>query len=132
MELLSGWKEIAAHIHLGVRTAQRWERLGLPVRRVSGGHCSPVVAVPDEIELWARRKEAKATGYAIASGGLLAAKSSELWAAQRKTVRRTRRLTKQLDSLQLEQEKLLLAIRSNLIESGRSNLKDRTGTIESE
>jgi len=61
MELLSGWKEIAEHLHLTVRTAQRWERLGLPVRRVSDSACSPVVAIPDELELWARTREVKAT-----------------------------------------------------------------------
>lgn len=56
MELLSGWKEIASHLHLTVRTAQRWEHLGLPVRRVSESICSPVVAIPDEIELWTRTR----------------------------------------------------------------------------
>lgn len=64
MELLSGWKEIAEHLHLGVRTAQRWERLGLPVRRVSESPCSPVVAIPDELELWARTRDVKSDAVA--------------------------------------------------------------------
>lgn len=33
---LTGWKEIAVHIGRGVRQAQRWEKLGMPVHRVSG------------------------------------------------------------------------------------------------
>ena len=28
--LLTGWKEIAAYLRFGIRTVQRWERLGLP------------------------------------------------------------------------------------------------------
>lgn len=35
---LSSWKEIATHLGVNVRTAQRWEReRGLPVRRLPGG-----------------------------------------------------------------------------------------------
>ena len=31
--MLTSWKEIASHLNCAVRTAQRWERHGLPVRR---------------------------------------------------------------------------------------------------
>jgi len=31
--ILSGWKEIASYLHCGVRTVQRWEMDGLPIRR---------------------------------------------------------------------------------------------------
>ena len=56
MRILNGWKEIAECLHLASRTAQRWERLGLPVRRVSNSSRSPTIAFSDEIEHWARTK----------------------------------------------------------------------------
>jgi hypothetical protein len=31
--ILKGWKDIAKYLGCGVRTVQRWEKLGLPVRR---------------------------------------------------------------------------------------------------
>ena len=31
--ILTSWKEIASHLNYAVRTAQRWEQHGLPVRR---------------------------------------------------------------------------------------------------
>lgn len=57
MELLTGWKEIANCLHMTPRNARRWERLGLPVWRVSNGSRSPVVAFHDEIEHWVRLKK---------------------------------------------------------------------------
>lgn len=50
--LLNSWKEIACYLGRGVRTAQRWERLGLPVRRVSRGRHSPVIAHAADIDAW--------------------------------------------------------------------------------
>jgi hypothetical protein len=51
---LQSWKEIAAYLKRGVRTAQRWERsAGLPVRRPRAGDIkNPVFAFPEEIEQW--------------------------------------------------------------------------------
>ena len=52
-DALQSWKEIAAYLKRGVRTAQRWERCaGLPVRRPRPGDRSPVFAFPDEIDRW--------------------------------------------------------------------------------
>ena len=51
--ILSGWKEVACYLHLGVRTAQRWEEdLGLPIHRPQGRKRSAVVANAQEIDLW--------------------------------------------------------------------------------
>ena len=36
MALLNGWKQIANYLGRGVRTIQRWESLGLPVRQRHG------------------------------------------------------------------------------------------------
>ena len=52
MKTLSGWKEIAAHVHQAVRTVQRWEHLGLPVRRVGAGKRAPVIAFAEELDAW--------------------------------------------------------------------------------
>lgn len=49
---LSSWKEIAAYLRVGVRTAQGWERdRGLPVRRLPGSR-GIVSARIEEIERW--------------------------------------------------------------------------------
>jgi chromosome segregation ATPase len=52
MKTLSGWKEIASHLNQGIRTAQRWEHLGLPVHRVGSGRRSPVIAFAEELDAW--------------------------------------------------------------------------------
>ena len=51
-ELLTSWKEIAAHLGKGVRTVQRWEQeLGLPVRRPAKSR-HIVVALASELDRW--------------------------------------------------------------------------------
>ena len=50
--ILTGWKEISNHLRYGVRTLQRWERKGLPIRRVNQSPRSPVAADSDELEAW--------------------------------------------------------------------------------
>lgn len=53
---LETWGEIAGHLGVEVRTAQRWElRIGLPVRRLDGGQA--VYAFADEID--ARREKSR-------------------------------------------------------------------------
>jgi hypothetical protein len=59
---LTGWKEIAAYLDKGMRTAQRWEgEFGLPVRRI--GDNEGVFAFADEIDAWQEER-------ARLSGGL--------------------------------------------------------------
>jgi hypothetical protein len=50
--LLNSWKEIATYLGRGVRTVQRWEKLGLPVRRIGVGSRAPVLAYARDIDLW--------------------------------------------------------------------------------
>lgn len=50
--LLNSWKEVASYLGRGVRTVQRWEKLGLPVRRLGAGPRSPVVANARDIDRW--------------------------------------------------------------------------------
>ena len=54
MALINGWKEIAAHFDRGVRTVQRWEQFGLPVRRPQGKSRSSVIALTEELDAWLR------------------------------------------------------------------------------
>lgn len=52
-DILSGWKSIAKHLGMGVRTVQRYERqLGLPVRRFAGRFRGAVVATKSELDAW--------------------------------------------------------------------------------
>ena len=52
-QILSGWKNIAAHLGMGVRTIQRYERtLGLPIRRPAGRSRGAVVATKSELDAW--------------------------------------------------------------------------------
>jgi Tol biopolymer transport system component len=57
---LQSWKEIAAYLEIGERTARRWEKgAGLPVRRHGDGKRSGVYAYPSEIAAWRIAHEPK-------------------------------------------------------------------------
>lgn len=49
---LDSWKAIEEYLGRDARTLRRWERLGLPVRRVSGGRGHSVFAFKSEIDAW--------------------------------------------------------------------------------
>lgn len=52
-EVLSGWKSIARHLGMGVRTVQRYERqMGLPIRRPAGKMRGSVLATKSELDAW--------------------------------------------------------------------------------
>lgn len=50
--ILNSWKQIASYLQCSVRTAQRLERAGMPVRRPAGHSRSAVVAFSDELAAW--------------------------------------------------------------------------------
>lgn len=52
--ILNGWREIANHLGRGLRTVQRWESLGLPVRRPNRKDHSAVCAFSEELDTWLR------------------------------------------------------------------------------
>lgn len=53
--VLTSWKEIGQYLGKGVRTVQRWEReSGLAVRRPAPPSRRAVLAIPEEIDAWAR------------------------------------------------------------------------------
>lgn len=52
VDRLDSWKAIAEYLNRDVRTLRRWERDGLPVRRVAGGRGHSVFAFRSEIDAW--------------------------------------------------------------------------------
>jgi hypothetical protein len=56
--LLNSWKEIATYLGRGVRTAQRWEKYGLPVRRLAPGPRASVIADARDIDRWIQSAKA--------------------------------------------------------------------------
>lgn len=59
-DILNTWKEIAAYLGRGVRTAQRWEHdLKLPVRRPREKDRSAVLALRSEIDRWLVARKVK-------------------------------------------------------------------------
>ena len=56
-QILTSWKEISQYLGKGVRTVQRWEReAGLPVRRREKAARNAVLAIPEELDNWARSR----------------------------------------------------------------------------
>lgn len=53
---LDSWKAIAEYLHRDAGTVRRWEKLGLPVRRVPGGRGRSVFAYTSEIDQWLRSR----------------------------------------------------------------------------
>jgi CheY-like chemotaxis protein len=52
--ILKGWKDIAKYLGCGVRTVQRWEKLGMPVRRPTKSSRSAALAMSEEIDAWVK------------------------------------------------------------------------------
>lgn len=60
-EVLSSWKDVAAHLGKSVRTVQRWEaELGLPIHRPNKRRQRIILAYPDELKQWVGVKLASA------------------------------------------------------------------------
>lgn len=76
---LSGWKEIAAYVGKGTRTAQRWEKLGMPVHRVANLD-GVVYAFRSEIDAWrqssaGRDAETSSGDHAVNAGPFISSDS---------------------------------------------------------
>jgi phage terminase Nu1 subunit (DNA packaging protein) len=59
---LQSWKEIAGYLHRDVRTAQRWEKQGLPVHRPAGRRKASVFALEHELAGWLFRDQTSLQG----------------------------------------------------------------------
>jgi hypothetical protein len=56
VEILNGWKVIAAHLRTSIRMVQRWEMSGLPIHRPQyTGTKGPVFAFAEELDAWVKR-----------------------------------------------------------------------------
>ena len=66
--VLNSWKEIAQYIGRGVRTVQRYEEFGFPIRRVAGRPRSAVMAFTDEIDAWLARASGRPATPKTANG----------------------------------------------------------------
>lgn len=62
---LAGWKAIADHLGISIRTAQNYEKHGLPVRRLSAGPNGRVLAVKAEVDEWWSRRDLTATEASV-------------------------------------------------------------------
>jgi tetratricopeptide (TPR) repeat protein len=58
---LDSWKEIAVFFGRDERTVRRWERRGLPVRRLPGGGKTTVFAYVGELEAWLAQSDPAAS-----------------------------------------------------------------------
>ena len=60
-EVLSSWKDVAAHLGKSVRTVQRWEtELRLPIHRPDKRQQRIILAYPEELKQWVGAKLAAA------------------------------------------------------------------------
>src|SRR5215475_5940455 len=104
--ILTGWKEIAQYLRCGVRTAQRWQGKGLPVRRMyPAGPKAPVLANSEELEAWMRegsfwRKKDRGTLANVQRSQELRAQVRASRAALEHTLDELRKLRKTLDAIQ--------------------------------
>jgi len=91
---LNSWKEIAAHLKCGERTAKRWEKTrALPIRRLPGGP-GLVFALTSEIEAWqlSNARSEDAVGSSDAEQHLLPDETRSPTPGSAATVPSTRRL----------------------------------------
>ena len=100
--ILTGWKEIAQYLRYGVRTVQRWQRNGLPVKRVNNSPRSPVVADTEELEGWILHR------MQLPSGA-----SREL----RENLQRTRELRREVQESRKELRARMDALRKTIAEA---------------
>ena len=89
--ILNGWKEIATYLNRGVRTVQRWEReMGLPTRRPRGRGRSAVIAIPEELDAWARHALANDGAPAPAETAVATGQVESAWEEVRRLSRQVR------------------------------------------
>jgi len=106
--LLNSWKEVASYLGRGVRTVQRWESLGLPVRRVGNGSRAPVIAYTSDIDRWMQQAR---------SGGLLGKEMVEQVLCKgdlRESIEQSRMLREQLALLRANQRNTMTELMSTI------------------
>jgi hypothetical protein len=106
--ILKSWKEIANHLHCGVRTAQRWEQeFGLPIRRPPDRNV--VLAISEELDEW------------VTSAG-----TNSVTEDARDKLMGISELRQELAELRLRQRELATRLRA-CVNIGRESAKKRNG-----
>ena len=106
--LLNTWKEIASYLGRGVRTVQRWEKMGLPVRRLGSGPRAPVIANHDDIDRWMQKARCR---------GVIAPAMVEQVLCKgdlRETIERSRMLREKLVLLRADQRQMVAELMSTI------------------
>ena len=106
--LLNSWKEVASYLGRGVRTVQRWEKIGLPVRRLGHGSRAPVIAFTSDIDRWMQQAR---------SGGLIVPAMAEQLFCKgdlRESIEQSRMLRETLAQLRAKQRSTVTELISTI------------------
>ncbi len=106
--LLNSWKEVATYLGRGVRTVQRWEKMGLPVRRIGNGSRAPVIANSREIDCWMQQAR---------NGGLVTPAMAEQLFCKgdlRESIEQSRVLRERLSQLRAKQRSTVAELMSTI------------------
>jgi hypothetical protein len=106
--LLNSWKEIAMYLGRGVRTAQRWERYGLPVRRLAPGPRASVIADAHDIDAWISGGRTHGTAGTTADAPVVFRDKLQ------KTIEQSRQLRSEMAVLQESGRKTLAELVANI------------------
>lgn len=60
-EFLYGWKQIAHHLKVSARTAQKWARYGMPVHHLQNMKKGPVGVLTSELNQWSSQRSRRAS-----------------------------------------------------------------------
>jgi hypothetical protein len=97
--LLNGWKQVCDYLGCSRRTAQRWAKSGMPIRRVGAGSRGHIMAKPDDLDNWIRFGSNRP--FAVSE--------------TRKLIHQSSRLLEQLDTTRRDLEDEFLLMRQKLI-----------------
>lgn len=128
MAVLNGWQEISDYLRRGVRTAQRWESYGLPVRRPSRQNRSAVIAITEDIDAWMPN-----TGILVTTPDLgttdLRHRADRALEQHRSLVSTTRKLAHELDRLKKSLESIEFPVLDALLSNhaGKQSSDQRSG-----
>jgi len=111
---LNGWKEIGSYLGRVVRTAQRWESLGMPVHRPASRKRTAVIAFPHELDSWLVRNRPRLDSFEPTDTAASTTDIADL-------SERLRRLQKEASMLALEIERARGELPGSL-RSGSSSL----------
>ena len=107
-DILNGWKEISSYLRMGIRTAQRYEEFGLPVRRPAGRHTGSVMATKIQLDAWITARPIR---HSSSGSG---PRSSPTWADFKAGIAEMKRLRTEMMRLRSEAVVSLEALHARL------------------